>query len=251
MISRRNFAIGLISAPLLFEAMPLFGQNVNITELSFDQLLFPPFEALDNPEPFGYSSPNEAQKRKAMEIINTTPKGPKAIDIAQSFIDRFYKKDPEAISQWPAPRSWNPLIKTFFSATVNPANNDMIPWCAAFVNWCIERSGRNGSRSASSQSFLNQEFFKNTDSPQIGDLIIFTCYDKNTDKSLGIGHVAFVKELPESGHVKCIGGNQSFDGKNSIVCEKPYRTSPFEVNRIVNGKHIPCTMRINTFIRLI
>jgi uncharacterized protein (TIGR02594 family) len=251
MITRRVAMLGLMTNSLLFNILPAAGQVDDKTVDSFDQLTFPPVDTLDNPEPFGYSPPTEAQKARAAEVVRTTPKGPRPIDIAQSFVDRFYKQDPEVISQWPSPSSWNPLVVEFFSATTLRANNDMIAWCAAFANWCIERSGRNGSRSAASQSFLGNAAFKTTDDPNIGDLVVFTCYDKLTGKSVGLGHVAFVKEKPANGRIKVIGGNQSADGHSSIISERYFPISPFDVRRHVGNNYILCTMRLNTFVRIV
>jgi len=216
-----------------------------------DQLIYPPFGAIDAPQPFGYKPPTEKEKQRAEDIIKSTPKGPAPIDIAKSFFDRFYTTDPKTISQWPAPEAWNPLIVQFFSATTLKANNDMVAWCAAFANWCIERSGRKGSRSAASQSFLDKKNFKQTNDPAIGDLAVFTCYEKNTNKSLGLGHVAFVMHKPAGGRVKVLGGNQSADGHSSIISERDFMTGDRDVRRHVDGKYVPCTMRLNTYISIV
>jgi hypothetical protein len=135
MITRRNLTQGLAAYPLIGCVLPAFGQPAEDADLTFDQLIYPPIEALDDPQPFGYKPATEAQKKRAREIVDGTPKGPRPIDIAQSFVDSFYAKEPDAISQWPAPANWNPLIVDFFGATSYRANNDMIAWCAAFANW--------------------------------------------------------------------------------------------------------------------
>lgn len=248
MISRRNLALGLIGYHRLLVQLAE-GQAAGQEPATFDQLVYPPIEALDNPQPFGYEPATEAQKKKARDIADSTPKGPRPIDIAQSFVQRFSVKDPDAISQWPAPASWNPLIVEFFSVTSIRAKNDMIAWCAAFANWCIERSGHNGSRSASSQSFLSR-FFQPTNDPTAGDLAIFTCYDKETGKSLGIGHVGFFKERRTNDTITVVGGNQSGDGHFSIISEKQLSTKDVSARRHVSNKYVPCTMRLNTFIKI-
>ncbi|MFZ3275269.1 MAG: hypothetical protein WA182_00050, partial [Candidatus Sulfotelmatobacter sp.] len=83
MISRRALIIGLMTYPVALAA----GQNIDepVYELSY-----PPFDALTNPETFGYKEASEEEKKKAQDIINGTPSGPKPIDLAQSFVDRFY-----------------------------------------------------------------------------------------------------------------------------------------------------------------
>jgi uncharacterized protein (TIGR02594 family) len=243
-------ALGLVTYPALVGAFLANSQTSRTDEESFDQLVYPPLETLENPELFGYKPATEAQKRKAQEIVDGTPKGPKPIDIAQSLVDRFYDKEPDAISQWPAPASWNPLIVEFFKATSTPANSDMIPWCAAFANWCIERSRRNGSRSASSQSFLSKDFMQ-TDDPRAGDLAIFTCYDNSSGKSLGLGHATFFKERLSQNRIKVVGGNQSRDRHSSVICETEFSTTDHDARRHVGDKYVPCTMRLNTYIRIV
>lgn len=219
--------------------------------IDFEQLIFPPIEAIDNPEPFGFNRPNAEEREKAQEVIRTTPKGPKPIDVAESFITRYYANDKKAISQWPPPNSWNPLIVEFFSATSLRVNNDMIAWCAAFVNWCLERSGRTGSRSAASQSFLDERNFKRTDAPKKGDLVIWTCYDNVTGKSLGLGHVAFAKDKPSNGKIQVIGGNQSTERHSSIISDIPFSIEDRSVKRRVGSEYVRCTMKLNTYISIV
>lgn len=250
MVSRRSVAAGIAACSVLrFELAQ--AQAPAPDEVPFEQLTFPAFEAIGKPELFGYKPATAAQKEKVKEIIRTTPNGPTPIAIVQSFIDRYYVSDPEAISQWPAPKEWNPLVVAFFSSTSYPANSDMIPWCAAFANWCLERAGRTGSRSASSQSFLANKAFKKTNDPKVGDLAIFTCYDPVTKKSVGLGHVAFVKDKPANGRVKVVGGNQSKDGHSSIISEAEFPLGDRAVKRHIGGKYVPCVMRLNTFISIV
>lgn len=205
---------------------------------------------LQNPFLLGTEKPTDAQKDKTQKIVEGTPKGPRPIDIAQSFVDRFALSDPDAISQWPADAAWNPLVVEFFTATSLVVKNDMVPWCAAFANWCITRAGIAGTNSAASQSFLVKEFFEQTDDPQFGDVAIFTCYSKSTGKSVGLGHVTFFKEWRGEDKILVIGGNQSADGRSSIISEKEYRTGARDVWRTIDGERVLVTMKLNTFARM-
>lgn len=243
--------MGVLASASYLPGSPAWAQADTVAEQRFDQLNYPPFSLFDRPDQFGYKPPSPAERTKAADIVRSTPKGPKPIDVAESFVSRFYQSDPDAISQWPAPESWNPLIVEFFSATSVPANNDMVAWCAAFANWCMERAGRVGSRSAASQSFIASKAFKKTNDPEVGDLIVFTCYDKSSGKSLGLGHVAFVGEKPANGRVKVIGGNQSKDGRSSVICASDFPLGDREVRRHVDGKYVPCTMRLNSFVSVV
>jgi hypothetical protein len=129
MISRRMVTFGLMSVATMFRGLPAFAQVAE--EESFVQLIYPPFGAIDQPEAFGYKKPTQEQREKAAKIISETPTGPTALAIARSFSDRFGSSDPNAISQWPAPAAWNPLIVEFFKSTTSPVNNDMVAWCAS------------------------------------------------------------------------------------------------------------------------
>src|SRR5262245_3654089 len=113
MISRRALAFGLAGFPWISGALPGLAQTAAEAEPVFSQLIYPPIEALDDPVPFGYQPATQEQIRRAADIISQTPKGPRPIDIAQSFVDRFFEKEPKLISQWPAPESWNPLVVEF------------------------------------------------------------------------------------------------------------------------------------------
>ncbi|WP_292495556.1 hypothetical protein, partial [Mesorhizobium sp.] len=107
-----------------------------------------------------------------------------------------------------------------------------------------------GSNSAASQSFLDAAF-KRAANPERGHLAIFTCVDKASGRSLGIGHVAFVASSPSKpGSIQLLGGNTSKDGHSSIICEKPFSTNPREVRRHVNGVYVPCIMKLSAYIEI-
>jgi uncharacterized protein (TIGR02594 family) len=249
MISRRYFirALATLAAyPALGSCAP---ENRDVQPV-LSQLLFPDLATINEHRSRGESQPTDAQVQRAKQIIAATPVGPTPLDVAQSFIDRFGNSEPDIISQWPTPDAWNPLIVEFFSATNLRVSNDMIAWCAAFANWCLLRAGRSGSGDASSQSFLGDDFAK-TDTPKVGDLVVFTSVDNRTNQSLGIGHVGFVKGPPDSGHVDVLGGNQSSDGHSSIISSKLFSTQPFAARRHVNGSWVLCTMKICAYLRIV
>ena len=247
MLTRRCASFGLLTTPVIL-AWPkaALSQENQGEQESLDQLDYPQFELLDAPSLFGNRPATAAQIAEARLIVNNTPTGPSPIDVAQSFVDRFAASDPEAIAQWPRPSNWNPLVVNFFGATSTKANNDMIAWCAAFANWCLERAGRSGSRSASSQSFLASRFRK-TATPKRGDLALWTCYDVR-QRSLGLGHVAFYNGPRDDRHIDVIGGNQSKDNHSSIISEVKFPIYDRMVTRGVNGRRVPCIMKFNTYV---
>src|SRR4051812_41527914 len=72
-----------------------------------------------------------------------------------------YDKDPEPITASEFP--WMPIargelgvhegvnstrIEEYFTATELGPQPDSVPWCSAFVNFCVQKSGQQGTRSA-------------------------------------------------------------------------------------------------------
>ena len=248
MMDRRSFSKLLLLSSFVSLSRKAVSQESEQDALY--HLAWPPFESLNPKVPFGYNKPTADQIKRADEIINSCPKGPRPIDVAQWFVDNFYEKEPLVISQWPKPAAWNPLIVDFFKDTSTPANSDMIAWCSAFANFCIHRSGRVGSRNASSQSFL-QPIFKKTTVPEEGDLAVFTCFSPSDNSSLGLGHVTFFRAKVDDSHIHVVGGNQSKDGHSSIISETIMMTSDRAVKRhLPNGDYVPAIMRLNTYVRL-
>lgn len=74
-----------------------------------------------------------------------------------------------------------------------------VPWCAGFVNACLERAGIRSTRSDSSRSYL--AFGKMLTQPAYGCIVTFS--------RTGGGHVGFVVGKTESGQLMVLGGNQS------------------------------------------
>jgi len=264
MINRRTLIAGVVGSPLLIRGIPACAQEApgipgaanasaqvdGPLDESLTQLEYPPLALLDTAKPFGNKPPPPSELARAKDVVNATPNGPTPVAIAQSFVDRFFASNPRVISQWPKPDAWNPLIVEFFKATTLKANNDMVAWCAAFANWCLDRAGKKSSRSAASQSFLN-DAFERTATPKVGDLAIFTCYRPGTTSSLGLGHVGFVASLPDTEFVEILGGNQATDGHASIISRKKYAIGNRSVYRTLNGKKVPCTMRLNTYVKVV
>lgn len=195
------------------------------------------------------SKPTMVEIKRARDIIDLTPRGPRPIDIAQSFIDRYFDTKPTVISQRPPPASLNPLIAEFLKTTSPYSNNDPIPWCAAFINFCICRNGGAGSLSASSQSFLPPAFAA-VDRPQEGDVAIFTCFGEPEGQNIGLGHVAFFRRFVDEQRIVVVGGNQATQGYSSIISEKimPLGDQPVR-RRLTTGAVVSVRMRLNTFVR--
>lgn len=238
------------------------GTASGATEVSLaDQLEFPDYNSIDDPVSFGFGEPSHEQIDRAAAVIREmddliSKSAPRMspVDVAASFISR-YANEPEIISQWPAPSAWNPLVVAYLRSTGYPAHNDMIAWCAAFVNWCIEHSlgKQHTSGSASSQSFLGNPRFRTTSTPARGDLAVFTVYDKQTGRPLSppLGHVAFVSAPPAASSVTVLGGNQSANGHSSIISEKSFPTTPFPARRHIDGRYVACKMQLNKYMSIV
>ena len=100
----------------------------------------------------------------------------------------------------------NPRILAYFEATSLKATTDEVPWCAAFVNWCLREAGLEGTGSAQARSFLRWGFTIPLEKIEPGDIVVFSRGNMSEQ-----GHVAFFLEW-SSERKNCmniIGGNQS------------------------------------------
>jgi uncharacterized protein (TIGR02594 family) len=90
----------------------------------------------------------------------------------------------------------NPRISEYLE-TVGQGSSDEIPWCAAFVNWCVPQ----GTNLASAKSFLNWGY--RIDKPRLGCIVIL-----NRGTQPWMGHIGFY--MDEVGdYIYLLGGNQS------------------------------------------
>jgi uncharacterized protein (TIGR02594 family) len=104
----------------------------------------------------------------------------------------------------------NPRIVEYLQSTMleSPWNaNDETPWCSAFVNWCVERAGYEGTDSAWARSWFCWGKF--IESPERGCIAVFK---RNNDPYCG--HVGFFIEENQNG-ISVLGGNQSNSVKTS------------------------------------
>ena len=77
-------------------------------------------------------------------------------------------------------------------------NEDETPWCSAFVNWCVEKAGYEGTDSAWAKSWLN--WGKAVKKSVVGCIAVFT--------RPGGGHVGFYVGETKTA-IRVLGGNQS------------------------------------------
>lgn len=107
----------------------------------------------------------------------------------------------------------NPRILAYHASTNGGAAPDEIPWCASFVNWCVEQAKTKGTDSKRARSWAawGRDV---SGAPPLGCIVVLS---RGTDPALG--HVGFLAGI-SPGRVTLLGGNQS-----NMVCEQSYPMS--------------------------
>ena len=101
----------------------------------------------------------------------------------------------------PGATEHNPRILEYHASVTGGFDENEIPWCSSFVNWCMEQSDIPGTNSAAARSW--EKWGKKLGTPKTGAVAVFWRDSKTSSK----GHVGFyVKE--NSTHVSVLGGNQ-------------------------------------------
>ena len=109
-----------------------------------------------------------------------------------------------------------PRIIEYHQTTSLKASSDEVPWCASYVNYCLIKSGKKGTKSAWSLSFLEYGTPIHPEKAMYGDIVIF---QRGNPKD-GKGHVGFFAGYSMNGAcILVLGGNQ-----NNSVCYKMYPT---------------------------
>lgn len=104
----------------------------------------------------------------------------------------------------------NPRVVEYLKTTSLPASmaeSDDTPWCSAFVNWCMERAGIQGTGRANARSWLT--WGQPLQMPRVGAVMVFS----REQAGASAGHVSlFVRDeqMPSGKTVYwCLGGNQN------------------------------------------
>ena len=114
----------------------------------------------------------------------------------------------------------NPRVLEYFRSTNNlsrsAASRDETPWCSAFINWCLEQTGYERTKSALARSWLG--WGQAIQTPRRGCIVVF-------QRAKTFGHVGFYLEETDT-HIKVLGGNQqNLETKIFEVSEKYYPRS--------------------------
>lgn len=104
-----------------------------------------------------------------------------------------------------------------YHATTGRWEDDEVPWCSSFVNWCLDQAGygRTGSALARSWLFWGKPIVE----PPVGAIVILQRGDgpqPGPEVLKAPGHVGFYMGPASSSEILVLGGNQS-DAVNTRV----------------------------------
>jgi uncharacterized protein (TIGR02594 family) len=165
----------------------------------------------------GGTAQQEPEPDGQVTIIATFP------DRADASVARAASRSPEAAWMKVAraemgvtedPQGSNPRIEAYHASTEGGAADDAVPWCASFVNFCVEAAGVRGTRSKAARAWLDWGV-------DAGDFVP-GCIVVLKRGSPPKGHVGFFAGF-ESGRIKLLGGNQG----NQVA------VASFDVDRVL------------------
>lgn len=169
---------------------------------------FRDFESGDVPEfrVLGTQPATSDEAKLAQSILEqssqTTP-----LEVFKYFLDDTHRNvDKERYNGgWKV--RWNPIIVAFFNVTRDgKPRGDTTPWCAASLNWALQRCGMKTTGSSSSGSFRSAP--GQTDAPVAGDIVVFQETDAAGAKA-GHGHVGlYLDHNDDDDTILVLGGNQ-------------------------------------------
>ncbi|MDH3582543.1 MAG: TIGR02594 family protein, partial [Hyphomicrobiales bacterium] len=105
----------------------------------------------------------------------------------------------------------NPRILEYHASTTLPGNLarvDETAWCSSFVNWCVSRTGLEGTNSARARSW--EKWGRKLTTPREGCIVVFS----RPAGGPKAGHVGFYAGETAT-QIKVLGGNQSNRVKES------------------------------------
>ena len=128
----------------------------------------------------------------------------------------------------------NPQIVKYAKETgIAGIDNDEIPWCSTFINWCAMQAKLPFSGKANARSWTRMG--EQTTDPKPGDLVVFWRESIHSWK----GHVGIFLGFTQDGRqVHCLGGNQS--NAVSIARYDAHKVLSFRrLEKEENHLHIP------------
>ncbi len=131
-----------------------------------------------------------------------------------------------------------PKIQAMFKAAIGSVMSDETPWCAAFVNYCLETAGIKGTGKLNARSFVKYGA-KALGTYHKGDIVVFWRGSKDSWK----GHVGFYAGEDEK-NIIVLGGNQS-----NQVCFKKYPKSRLLAVRRVYHEDVVTTVPVKPKVK--
>lgn len=88
----------------------------------------------------------EAAEAAGATIVNSEPAEPRWLAIARGQL---------GVRELGGPEASNPVIEGYFATTTGGPRPDDVPWCGAFVSFCLAAAGSNGKGSARAADWLD------------------------------------------------------------------------------------------------
>lgn len=127
----------------------------------------------------------------------------------------------------------------FVGNTHEPTDGVYGPWCASFMNWCMNESGNKYAKSASSLAPIHQDFqkkFKKIDEPIYGCIVVYKHISKWK------GHTGFLYGMDSDGKYLLLGGNQRDTIKLSAYGEYTSKSK----KKKLYGFYVPIDYKISS-----
>jgi uncharacterized protein (TIGR02594 family) len=103
------------------------------------------------------------------------------------------------VDEIPGPED-NPRIVAYHQTTTLAADDDETPWCSSFVNFCVQRAGVQGTKSAMARSW--RSWGQELTAPRRGCIVVLSRGGNSQQ-----GHVGFYHE-DAGDRILILGGNQ-------------------------------------------
>jgi len=122
------------------------------------------------------------------------------------------------VRETPGPEHTGRILE-YHAATSLKATTDEVPWCAAFVGWCMRRADVKSTGSAAARSYLRWGVEVSPVHPPVGAVVVLKrggAGQPGPEVVDAQGHVAFFWCHGEPGQVVLLGGNQG--DRVSLAC---------------------------------
>jgi uncharacterized protein (TIGR02594 family) len=180
---------------------------------------------------FGTNPARPKEEELAIRILKGAPRTVGTLPVAHYFESvADVNEDGESYNAaWE--KRWNPVIVGFYKNTqledkYKFEHGDTIPWCAAFLNWCLAAAELPSTQSASSSSF--RKYGVEVQEPRPGDVVVFKHADPDK-AAAGRGHVGFFDGF-DGDKIRVLGGNQKGGRRFSSVC---FSSFPKQSNALI------------------